>query len=114
MANEFEDTLKNIESEILALKTATRYSSTRNASFATPTQVYTGLYRITYNTNSSNIFSFIYDLGNSADSDGMVYARTPSGNTQIIEVNTNIFGGGVAQIPLVVVSNVPVRSIVRL
>lgn len=89
MAYDFEKDIKGIENEILALKTASDYASIRSVRLRMSTTVQTGIYRITYASSNEPIFSFVYGdyiLGNS----NTVWARTPSGNTQVVEVNTDI------------------------
>lgn len=113
--NDFDRMIKNIEKEILDSKTASQYTSIRSVDFSVSSPVYTGLYRVVYNNDSEPILSFIYmgtDLGNW----GIAYPRTPSGNTQIIEVDTTFYDAGyqTGSVPMVVVSNVPVISITRI
>lgn len=115
MENEFTKRLKNIEKELLALKTASLYTSTRNIFSASSGSVYTGLYLITYNNQGEKILSQIYF--NRQQSNGDISARTINGNTQIVEINTTYAAGNspvTYTTTFYVVSNVPVTSIVRL
>ena len=116
MKNNFDEDIKNIEAEILALKTATDYTSVRSAQFSSSTLVRTGLYRITYDTGGEDIFSIIY-VGTAGSDWGLVYPRTPNGNTQVVEVATTFLDSGqyiTKDVPIAIVSNVPVTSIVRI
>lgn len=116
MKKDFDQLIKDSENELLALKTASEYSSIRMTNFSSSTQVTTGLYRITYENSGEDIFSLIY-CGVSSGNWGVVSARTPVGNTQVIEVVTDIdvsSGWEVFSAPLVVVSNIPVVRITRI
>lgn len=116
MKQQFDEVIKNIEDELLALKTASKYASIRSSQFSASTMVRTGLYRITYESASDEIFSLVY-CGVSGGNWGLAFARTPIGNTQVVEVVTDVNSGGswsTFEAPLAVVSNVPVKSIVRI
>lgn len=117
MAKDFERMIKDAEDELLALKTSSPYSSIRSASFANIANVQTGYYRVTYKDIGEPIFS-IMEVGVVENDNGGVYARTPSGNTQIIEVSTSYMTpqGQIITTsePLTIVSNAPVISVVRL
>lgn len=116
MENELTKRLKNIEQELIDLKTASLYTSTRNAFSASSGSAYTGLYKITYsNPNNERILSQVYF--NRQQSNGEIFARTISGNTQVVELNTTYAAGNAPvtyTTTFYVVSNVPVTSIVRL
>ena len=103
----FEQVIKRIKDEILALKTASQYTSIRSANFTAAVTVQQGLYQINYQNSGEPVFSFCY-IGTNVEEYGSPYARTPQGNTQIIEVKYN------SNAPLVIVSNVPVISITRI
>jgi hypothetical protein len=105
--NEFDQTIKKIESELLAIKTASQYTSVRSANFTSSISVQQGLYRVTYQNTGEPIFSFCY-IGTNVEEYGSPYPRTPQGNTQVIEVKND------SSAPLVIVSNVPVISITRI
>lgn len=107
MKNDFGQMIKNIENEILNLKTASEYASIRSAEYTASISVSTGLYRITYNNDGEPIFSFCY-IGTDISAFGIPYARTPENNSQIIEVLES------NPTTLVVISNVPVISITRI
>lgn len=116
MQNEFSNRIKNIEDELLNLKTSSEYSSVRSASFTTTTNVYTGLYRIQYEPIDTHIFSIIY-TGTSGDEYGMPYTRTPSANSQVVEVSTTYFDNGswvTFNTPLTILSNAKVVSVTRI
>lgn len=83
MQNEFDQRLKNMERELLDIKTASIYSSVKSVETSASTQVSTGLYQITYEEGDTNIMSLMF-LGY-----GSVYPRTPVGDTQIIEIATS-------------------------
>lgn len=115
MSQEFEGKIRKIEQELIDLKTATEFTSIKSASFNTTTNVTTGTYQITYQI-SEGVMSQVY-CGSSGGDWGMAYARTPSGNTQVVEVATDKSSGGsisTYSVPLVIASNSPVVSIVRL
>lgn len=114
----FEQSIKTIEKEVLALKTASQYTSVRSVNYSSATLVYTGLYRINYGGDDEPVFSFLY-VGTDSGHKGLAYARTPSGNTQVVEINSYYFDYGTAEIktgnvPLVIVSNKPIISITRI
>lgn len=115
MENDLTTRLKNIERELLALKTSSLYTSTRNAFSASSGTVYTGLYKITYNNNGDDIISQVYFKR--LQSNGDIFARTVSGNTQVVEINTTYAAGNspvTYTTTFYVISNVPVASIERL
>lgn len=121
MDNGLVDRLKRIELELLALKTASKYTSVRSVRTAYSGRVSTGIYRIDYQTNGESIISLFYTDKNS-DITGGVYPRTPQGSSQIVEVMTTYVkpnpGGSPTSetysLAFVVVSNVPVTSITRI
>lgn len=119
MDNEFDRRLKNIEKEILNLKTSHEYTSVKNARYSASTQVYTGLYKITYENTSEKVFSLVYSGDSGSNWGRYVWDRTPVNNEQVIEVNTTIYNTSTQQYetinaPVAVVSNKKVLSIVRL
>ena len=114
----FENRIKALELELLALKTASTYTSVRSASFTASNLVYTGLYRITYGPPNEEIFSIVL-CGTSDRQWGIGYPRTAGTNSQIVEVASDRFDSSTQttttlQVPLVVVSNRPVISIERI
>ena len=117
MNNEFDKELKYIEEELLKLKTASEYTSIKNASVFSNLRVTTGLYRITYKASDNPIIATVYKgiVGNY----GRYYLRTPSGNTQIVEVVTTYWSNAdqryyTDENALTIISNTPVESIVRI
>lgn len=117
MNNEFDKELKYIEEELLKLKTASEYTSIKNASIFSNLRVTTGLYRITYKASDNPIIATAYKgiVGNY----GYYYLRTPSGNTQIVEVVTTYWSNAdqryyTDENTLTIISNTPVESIVRI
>lgn len=118
MNGNFEDRIKNIELELLALKTSSLYTSIRNTVTTHSNRVSTGTYKITYATNGESIMSEFYsDMYKK--SKGEISPRTPIGSSQVVDINTTyISPDGVTpvtyDISLVVVSNVPVTSITRI
>lgn len=117
MNNEFDKELKYIEEELLKLKTASEYTSIKNASVFSNLRVTTGLYRITYKASDNPIIATVYKgiVGNY----GRYYLRTPSGNTQIVEVVTTYWSNAdqryyTDENTLTIISNTPVESIVRI
>lgn len=118
MKQQFDEVIKNIEDELLALKTASKYASIRSSQFSASTMVRTGLYRITYESASDEIFSLVY-CGVSGSDWGLAFARTPINNTQVVEVVTDVINEQTQDwetfsAPLAVVSNVPVVNITRI
>lgn len=114
----FENRVKAAEDEVLALKTASVYSSVRSANFTSTTLVRTGLYRITYGSPAGEILSNIL-CGTSEGQWGIAYPRTPGTNTQIVEVETDRFNASTQtvvtfDVPIAIVSNRPVISIERI
>lgn len=113
----FDNRVKALENELLALKTASIYTSVRSASFTASNLVYTGIYRITYGPPAEEIFSIVL-CGTSDYQWGTAYPRTASSNTQIVEVNSDKFDSATQittlHVPIVVVSNRPVISIERI
>lgn len=116
MKNDFETRLKNIEQEIIDLKTASKFTSVKTSNITSSGTISTGLYRIVYNTSGETIISMVY----TAQPDYCIlYARTPSGNSQVVEVLTTEWSNDTQSYTtytnkLVVVSNVPVVSITRI
>lgn len=117
MNNDFDRMIKNIEDELLALKTSSEYSSIRSANYSYSSTVRTGYYKITYQNTLEPIFSLVF-VGNSSNTWGLAYSRTPENSTQVVEVNTDYIDsqGNVqtASVPIAVLSNVSVLNIVRL
>lgn len=117
MRNEFIERLKNIDNELLDLKTASKYSSVRSANTTSTDYLTTGLYKIEYKSKGEPIISFFYQaiLGPYC----WIYARTPDTNSQILEINTTYWSNQQQQYitdscPISIVSNVPVISITRI
>ena len=118
MKNDFTEELKNIEAELLALKTASEYTSVRSANYTSTANVVTGIYRITYAASSEPIFSFVA-CGENPSGKGFVYARTPSANAQVIEAHTTYYDYDTqtyvtVAVPVSVVANRPVTSIEKI
>lgn len=117
MRNEFDTRIKNIQNELLALKTAAEYSSIRNAFLSPTIRVTTGLYSVTYNPNGQAIMCEFYRQDSNIPC--RIYGRTPSGNTQVVEVTTTVWSNAEQRYityenGLIISSNVPVVSITRI
>lgn len=117
MKNEFDKEIKYIEDELLDLKTASEYTSIKNASVFSNLRVTTGLYRITYKQSDNPIIAMVYK-GIPANY-GVYYLRTPSGNTQIVEVVTTYWSNPdqtyyTDENTLTIISNTPVLGIERI
>lgn len=115
MKSDFDQRIKNMEQELTNLKSATEFTSIKSASFSASTNVRTGYYQIIYEANDG-ILSQVY-CGSSSGVWGMAYARTPNGNSQIVEITSDKGSGGsivTYDVPLVIASNSPVISITRL
>ena len=113
----FEEEIRAIEQEILDLKTASEYVSIKNATITTATSVTTGLYQVNYASGDEPILAMAYK--GVSDKEGNYSLRTPSGNTQIIEVVTTYWSNADQRYytdtnSIVLVSNRAVQSIVRL
>lgn len=118
MKNDFADELKMIEDELLALKTASEYTSLRSANYTSTANVRTGLYRLTYESSDEPIFSLVY-CGNVTSDKGFIYARTPASNAQVIEADTTYYDASsqtyvTISVPVSVVSNRRVIGIERI
>lgn len=116
MKNDFDIELKNIEEELLNLKTASKYVSIKNA-YSASIPVTTGLYRITYAASDEPIISTTYK--GIAANHGYYYLRTPGTNTQIVEVLTTYWSNEdqtyyTDNNSIIVISNRKVLSIVRI
>lgn len=116
MKNDFDTEVKNIEKEILNLKTASEYVSIKNA-YSVSVAVTTGLYRITYAASDEPIISMAYK-GIVANR-GYYYLRTPGTNTQIAEVLTTYWSNQdqtyyTDNNSIIIISNRKVESIVRI
>ena len=116
MENGFVNKIDYIEKELLGIKTASGYTSIRSATTTNSLTVTTGLYKITYNAGSDVVLSNVYARYQRYI---WIYPRTPSGNTQVVEVNTTRWNNSTQSYEtfdneLVVVANVPISSIVRL
>lgn len=118
MENKFVQEIKNIEAELLALKTGSGYTSIRPANFTSSANVYSGVYQITYGGKNEQIFSIV-DCKVTSGWIGSVFPRTPSNNTQIVEVQTtHLADDGTSYItdtcPLSIISNRPVTGVQRI
>lgn len=116
MKNDFDTRIKNILKELTDLKTASEYTSVRASRIVTSGTVSTGLYRVVYDNRGETILSSFY---NALPDFCAYYPRTPSGNSQIVEVQSTTWNNQTQSYEyhtnkMVVVSNVPVISITRL
>lgn len=114
MNEEFSYRIKNIEREILDLKTASLYTSIRNTITAFSGTISTGVYEIVYDNQGENIISDVY-TNKYKKLAGRVSLRTPQGSSQLVDVDTtDRITGEPFSTSFVVVSNVPVVSITRI
>lgn len=116
MSESFERRIKTIELELIALKTSSLYTSTKNSFQTQLRNVTTGTYRISYGSGGNPIISEVYG-DSSAEVYGGIYPRTPSGTSQIVEVNTTGWNGSsyvTRTGKLRIISNYPVISITRI
>lgn len=116
MNNDFSKRLKEIEAELLRLKTASEYSSIRSVSLTHPVSVTTGLYRVTYEQTNEPIIAMFYK---NDDNYCLISGRTPNGNSQVLEVLATYWDNASQTYitdtsSLIVVSNVPVVDITRI
>lgn len=118
--NDFEEEIKYVENEILRLKTAQRYTSTKNVDIATFQSLHTGLYQVVFKKEDFMAEYYPGYISPNKDSWASVYARTQSGDTQIIEIDATTMGedpDGPREdnyIDLSIVSSVPVISLTRI
>lgn len=90
----FDKRIKALNQELLDLKTSSEYSSVRSSSLSSAMTVRTGVYRVTFGTTGEPIMARYYI--NSAGSQIAralylrIFPRTPSTNTQEIEINTTV------------------------
>lgn len=118
MENKFVQEIKEIEAELLALKTGSDYTSIRPASYATAVNVTTGVYQINYEAGDEQIFSIVACTA-SGQWIGMVFPHTPGSNSQIVEISTTHMSEDATQYitettALNIISNRPVTSVQRL
>lgn len=113
MKNDFSDKIKSIEEELLALKTNSQYTMARGFTFSSPTVSSTGVYRITYRSQGEQILSSITSLYPWNEDVARIWARTPIGDTQDVEVSINPNWSGV-NVYLSVTSNYPIVSIQKI
>lgn len=118
MNSGMESRIKSMEEELLALKTSSKYTSVRSASYTVSGMVYTGVYRVTYGGEDQEIFAILLCSATEGEW-GLCCPRTPERNTQIVEIDSNVWDPysqsvRVLQVPLVIVSNRPVVSIERI
>lgn len=116
MKNQFADRIYFLERELLDLKTASEFTSTRSVNLKSTGLISTGLYEVTYGDGNAPIFTMVYA---GMDTYNWITPRTPIGNTQIIEVNTTRWNNDTQSYEtfnnrLVVVSNRPIISIEKI
>lgn len=113
MRDEYTGALQKIKDELLALKTASSYTSVKNASYGETWQVSTGLYRVIYDNSNNHICAQGY-IGSKDNKWGPPSLRTQSGNTQVIEVVTTTTDGSIQTVPLTIISNWPIISVQKI
>lgn len=118
MENKFSKEIKTMEAELLALKTGAEYTSIRPADYTSSSNVYTGVYKITYANSDEPIFSIVACKATGGWI-GSTFPHTPSGNSQVVEINTtHLSADGSSYITdtcqLSIISNRPVVSIERI
>lgn len=122
MKNDFDKKIKDVNQELTDLKTATKYTSVRSASYTPSTRVQTGTYSINYESGNEPIISKVYiSSGAPAWLRTLLVramARTPGENSQIVDINTTVpddNGNPVtSNASITILSNRQVVSIVRL
>lgn len=114
MKNDFDTMIKEMEAEVLNLKTASEYASVKS-SYSLSTSVRTGLYRITYRATSEPVYAFAFG-SRVNDNYGVAYLRTPSGNTQVVEINTDeiTYPSPTHTATLTIIANKPILSVTRI
>lgn len=85
MQNEFEQRIKKIEDELLALKTGSKYASAKPMNHRSVDVTESGVYRITYKDNEENILAFVLNAL-PIQLYEEVRARSILGTTQDVEI----------------------------
>jgi len=117
MSKEFESRLKQIEQEILDLKTAAEYSSVRSSSIIDTNPLGTGNYRVIYNNHGHEVISSFFTRGVQGIRHGGADVYPPEGNTQIVQIDASYASGDDPTVRvdytviLTIISNYPVVSI---
>lgn len=118
--NYTERRINELKNEILDLKTACRYTSTRNANISQYPGVHTGLYRVTFEKDGIFVSYYPGYIPGAGKIWATCYARTFVGNTQIIEIESTTLGDDPDgpridnYITLTIVSSVKVLSVTRI
>lgn len=118
--NNFEEEIKYIERELQGLKTAQRYTSTKNVAIATFSDLQTGLYLVTFEKEDFMADYFTGYLDPAKSAWASAYPRTPNDDQQVIEIDTTTPGDDPdgARVDnstdLAIVSSVPVKDFSRL
>lgn len=113
MKNEFDEKVKKIEQELIDLKTACEFTSTRSAFVQNLVPVNTGVYQITYdNPDADHIATFI--IADDPNNMAGTYLRSPSSSSvqlaDIVSSNTSQSWTG----RISIVSNLPVVSFTKI
>lgn len=116
VSGDFADRIKKMEDELLALKTASPFTSIRNVNITHAETVYTGVYLVEYETNGEEILSSFYsDMYKR--SVGSIDPRTPGATSQYVDVFTTSYdtsgNPSTRMVSFSVISNVPVKRITR-
>jgi len=120
MNRELELRLKQIEQEILDLKTASEYSSVRSSSIVDSELLSTGNYRVTFDNHGNEVFAAYFTRGAQGVRHGGADAYPPQGSTQIVQVDASYASSDSPPVRvdynviLTIVSNYPVVSIERI
>ena len=118
--NYVEKRVNEIKNEILDLKTACKYTSTRNVNVVKIQNVHTGLYQVVFEKDGFITSYFPGYIPNYYDAWGNCYERTPNQNIQIIEVDSTMMGDDPDgprvdnYITLTIVSSVKILSVTRI
>lgn len=113
MKNEFDNKIKEIEQELLDLKTACEFVSTRSACVQNSVAVNTGVYQIIYdNPRADHIATFI--IADDPNHMAGAFLRIPSNTTtQLVDIvasNTEQSWTG----RVTIISNLPVVSFTKI
>lgn len=118
--NYVEKRINEIKNEILDLKTACKYTSTRNVNIEKISNVHTGLYQVTYEKDGFLSSCYAGYIPGAGKTWAFCYARTPNQNVQIIEVESTTPGSDPLgprednYITLTIISSVKVLSVTRI
>ena len=121
MRDDFDKKIKNLEREILDLKTACEYTSVRSSSITNSQVLNTGNYQVTFDNDGDEIMSMFFVNDPTGQHFGSVFALPPQGSTQTLLIDaTDYQYSGATVVPvnfnvrLTAISNYPITNIVKI